>query len=166
MLVNQNYILYCDDDNWFDPDHVRNLVHACIENDLDWCFGMRNIYHEGEFLCRDECESVGLWPAWYSNDFVHVDTNCYCLKRETAIQVAPKWHNARLDDKGNVKPSSDTILANYLTSGRFAHAMVPKFTVNYELGSWELSPRPEFFLEGNLRFAEKHGGIVPWEKIS
>lgn len=163
LLVNQDYIFYLDDDNWYDPDHVKNCIKACEENALDWCFAMRNVYKDGEFLCRDECESVGLWPVWYSPDFAHIDTNCYCLKREIAIGLAPHWHKSRFDAAGNVQPSVDTEICNILKRRHTKFAMVPRFTVNYELGSWELSPKPEFFLDGNLKFAEQHGGILPWE---
>lgn len=163
LLVNQDYIFYLDDDNWYDPDHVKNCIKACEENQLDWCFAMRNVYKDGEFLCRDECESVGLWPVWYSSDFAHIDTNCYCLKRDVAIGLAPHWHKSRFDEAGNVQPSVDTEICNILKRRHPKFAMVPRFTVNYELGSWELSPKPEFFLDGNLRFAEQHGGTLPWE---
>jgi glycosyltransferase involved in cell wall biosynthesis len=162
MLVNQDFIFYCDDDNWYDPNHVRNCVKACVENELDWCFALRNVYHEGEFLCRDECESVGLWPVWYNDDFAHIDTNCFCLRRDVAVSLAPRWHKSRIVD-GKTQPSADTQIANYLRKNRPNHALVPEFTVNYELGSWALSPKPAFFLDGNVKFAEKHGGVMPWE---
>lgn len=165
MLVNQDYVFYLDDDNWYDPDHVKNCIKACKENDLDWCFTLRNIYQDGEYLCRDECESVGLWPVWYNPDFAHIDTNCYCLKREVAVQIAPRWHKSRRDAAGNVLPSADTEICNFLRRARPRHALVPRFTVNYELGSSPLSPKPEFFLDGNLRFAERHGGVTPWESV-
>lgn len=163
MIVNEGYIFYLDDDNWYDPDHVRNCIKACEENGLEWCFAMRNIYQNGEFLCRDECESVGLWPVWYSPDFNHIDTNCYCLKRNVAVNMAKLWHSSRFDANGNVQPSADTTLCNALRKSHPMHAMVPQFTVNYELGSWELSPKPEFFTNGNVKFVERHGGRLPWE---
>jgi len=166
MLVNQDYIFYLDDDNWYDPDHVKNCVKACEENQLDWCFAMRNIYKDGEFLCRDECESVGLWPVWYTQDHSHVDTNCYCIRRDVAVKLAPHWHKSRYDKDGNVQMSADTAICNILKRLHPRHAMVPQWTVNYELGSWALSPKPEFFIDGNVKFAEQHGGRLPWEKTA
>lgn len=163
MLVNQDFIFYCDDDNWFDPDHVSNCVRACVENNLDWSYSLRNVYHNGEFLCRDECESLGLWPVWYDPDTKHIDTNCYCFRRELAVSLAPRWHKSRLGPNKEVMPSADTILANVLTSNGSRFALVPNHTVNYELGSWELSPPPEFFLDGNRKFLQQHGGKLPWE---
>lgn len=164
MLVNQDYIFYLDDDNWFDPDHVQNCISACETNQLDWCYAMRNVYHNGEFLCRDECESVGMWPVWYNPNHSHIDTNCYCIRREVAVRMAPHWHESRYDKDGKVQASVDTKICEIMKRKHPKFAMVPKFTVNYELGSWELSPRPEFFTDGNIKFAERFGGRLPWEK--
>jgi glycosyltransferase involved in cell wall biosynthesis len=161
LLLNQDYIFYLDDDNWYEPDHVRNCIAACVENDLEWCFALRNIYHNGEYLCRDDCESLGLWPVWYNRDFAHVDTNCYCIRRDVAITLASRWHKSRMVD-GKVQPSADTQLCNYLNRSHPRRALVPKYTVNYELGSWELSPRPEFFTDGNIAMVEQYGGKLPW----
>lgn len=162
MLVNQQWVFYLDDDNWYESDHVANMVKACYENDFAWCFAMRNVYHNGEFLCRDECESLGLWPVYKNQDFCHIDTNCYCLRRDVAVSLAPRWHKSRIVD-GEVQPSVDTEICNFLKSQRHKFGLVPNFTVNYELGSWELSPKPSFFTEGNRQFAEACGGVLPWE---
>lgn len=166
MLVNQDYIFYLDDDNWYDPDHVKNCIDACETNQLDWCYAMRNVYKDGEFLCRDECESVGMWPVWYNPNHSHIDTNCYCIRREVAVQMAPHWHESRYDKDGKVQASVDTKICEIMKRKHPKFAMVPKFTVNYELGSWELSPKPEFFTDGNIKFAERFGGRLPWEKAA
>lgn len=160
-LINQDYVFYLDDDNWLEGDHVYSHVKACIENNLDWSFSFRNIWHNGEYLCQDACESVGLWPVWYDPSFVHIDTNCFCLRREIAIRLAPRWHKSRLKD-GQIQPSADTEIANYLRRAVPRHALVPKYTVNYELGSTALSPKPDFFLDGNIQFLQQHGGRLPW----
>jgi glycosyltransferase involved in cell wall biosynthesis len=161
MLVNQDFVFYCDDDNWYDPDHVKNLVHACIENGAAWSHSFRNIYKDNEFICRDECESLGQWPVWYGEHY-HVDTNCYCLRRELAVSLAPRWHKSRIVD-GKVQPSADTEICNYLIRSQPNFVTVPQFTVNYELGSWALSPKPEFFAQGNAAMSAKYGANLPWE---
>lgn len=163
MLVNQDWIAYLDDDNWFEPDHIANCVEACRRAPLDWCFTLRNIWHEGKLLCPDHCESVGLWPTWYDRSKRHIDTNCYFMRRELAVSVAQFWHRSRYDDKGEVQESADTIVANVLTAEEPRHALIAKPTVNYDLGSWELTAKPEFFTIGNEKFLEQHGGKLPWE---
>lgn len=159
-LVNQEFILYCDDDNWFEPNHVKNLVDACIENDAEWSHSFRNIYKDGRYVCRDECESLGQWPVWNARHH-HIDTNCYCLRRSLAVELAPRWHKSRIVD-GNVMPSADTEICNYLLKAHPNFVTVPEFTVNYELGSWELSPPEEFFHDGNAAMMAKYEGVLPW----
>lgn len=161
LLCNADWIFYLDDDNWYEADHVRNLVKACRENGAAWGHSFRNIYHKGEFLCEDKCESLGAWPVWYDPSIYHVDTNCYCIRRDVAVQLAPHWHKSRIVD-GKVQTSADTAICNFLRNQPHPFATVPQYTVNYELGSWELSPKPEFFLDGNERFAAQFEGVLPW----
>ena len=160
LLVNEPWILYCDDDNWLDPEHVRNLVNACIENDATWAHSFRTIYKDGKFLCRDECESLGQWAVWCGEHY-HIDTNCFCLSRDVAVNIAPRWHKTRLID-GVVQLSADTEICEYLRTAHPDFVTVPEFTVNYELGSWELSPKPEYFEDGNAKMTVKYGASMPW----
>jgi glycosyltransferase involved in cell wall biosynthesis len=163
FLVNTDWIAYLDDDNWFEPEHIANCVEACKSGPLDWCFTLRNIWHNDKLLCPDHCESVGLWPAWHDPAQRHIDTNCFFMRREMAVAVGPHWHRSRFDDKGIVQVSADTVVANVLMNDEPRHALIAKPTVNYELGSWDLSPKPEFFLRGNKEFLKQHGGKLPWE---
>jgi len=162
-LVNQDFILYCDDDNWYEPSHVESCVTACVANNLSWCCTLRNIFKDDAFLCRDECESLGMWPVWYNPGIFHVDTNCYCLRRDVATRIASLWHRSRVVD-GIVQPSADTEVCNHLKRHYPAHALVARHSVNYELGSWALSPTPEFFSRGNAEFLRQHDGVLPWHR--
>lgn len=162
FLVNTDWVCFLDDDNWFEPDHIANCVEACKAGPLDWCFTLRNIWHEGKLICPDHCESVGLWSAWHAPGQRHIDTNCFFMRREMAVAVGPHWHRSRFDNNGNVQVSADTVVANVLINDEPRHALIAKPTVNYELGSWELSVKPEFFLRGNEEFLKQHGGKLPW----
>jgi len=162
LLVNQSYVLYCDDDNWYEPSHVETCVKACDTMGWEWCFALRNIYDGGAFVCRDECESVGLWPVWYNSSLYHVDTNCYCLRRHVAVGLSSVWHRSRIVD-GKVQPCADTQVCGVLRKTRRPFGLVSQFSVNYELGSTALTPKPAFFLQGNARFLEQHSGRLPWE---
>lgn len=161
-LVNEEWIFFCDDDNWYEPDHVRNLVKACIENQASWGFSLRNIHCDGQFLCRDDCESLGYWPVWFDPNFAHIDTNCYCLNRQLAVKVAPRWHKSRRAPDGKILPSPDTELCNYLIKAAPNNVMVPEYSVNYELGSWDLTVKPGFFEDGNAAMMAKYDGKLPW----
>lgn len=162
FLVNTDWVCFLDDDNWFEPDHIANCIEACKAGPLDWCFTLRNIWHEGKLIGPDHCESVGLWPTWYDTTQRHIDTNCLFMRREMAVAVGPHWHRSRFDEKGEVQVSADTVVANVLMSEEPRHALIAKPTVNYELGSWELSVKPEFFTIGNEQFLKQHDGKLPW----
>lgn len=162
FLINTDWVAFLDDDNWFEPDHIANCIEACKNGPLDWCFTLRNIWHEGKLICPDHCESVGLWSAWHAPGQRHIDTNCFFMRREMAVAVGPHWHRSRFDNNGNVQVSADTVVANVLMNDEPRHALIAKPTVNYELGSWELSVKPEFFLRGNEEFLKQHGGKLPW----
>ena len=53
FLVNADIICYLDEDNWFDPCHVKKMVQK-IEEGNDWVYSLRKIYDkQGNFLCED-----------------------------------------------------------------------------------------------------------------
>lgn len=162
FMVNTDWVCFLDDDNWFEPDHIANCIEACKAGPLDWCFTLRNIWHEGKLIGPDHCESVGLWPTWYDTNQRHIDTNCLFMRREMAVAIGPHWHRSRFDERGEVQVSADTVVANVLMSEEPRHALIAKPTVNYELGSWELSVKPEFFTIGNEQFLKQHDGKLPW----
>lgn len=163
LIVNEDFVCYLDDDNWFERSHVSGLVSLINAEGLQWSYSFRNILSEaGDFICRDECESLGVWPVWYNPSVNHVDTNCYCLTREAAIAVSGDWHRSRFDRGGNVLASADTFVCRSLLVNFPKVRASGKFTVNYVLGSWELSPKPEFFLKGNIVYLSRYPGGLPW----
>ena len=42
-LLNSDYILFLDEDNWYEPDHVETLVKAIEEKNLDFSYSLRKI---------------------------------------------------------------------------------------------------------------------------
>lgn len=167
QLLNQDWIFYLDDDNWFEPEHVAECVEACVENGLSWCATLRSIYEpDGKFLCVDECESLAILPTWFNQDMHHVDTSCFCLSRAVAVQLSSHWHRPHLPaDADPAKAvSPDAAIANALIQDAPRFALVAKPTVNYVLGSREITPSAEFFLRGNEVTRKRLGGKMPWEE--
>ncbi len=81
-IANGDYLIFLDEDNWFEPFHVSSLVESILQDQLDWAYALRNIVDEqGQFIAHDDCESLGKWPA-YNEQYHHVDTSCYCLKKK------------------------------------------------------------------------------------
>lgn len=167
QLLNQDWIFYLDDDNWFQPDHVAECVGSCVANGLSWCATLRNIYEpNGAFLCVDECESLAVVPTWFNPSMHHVDTSCFCLSREVAVQLSMHWHRPHLpfdvDPAKAVSP--DAAICNVLRQDAPRFALIARATVNYTLGSRDITPKPEFFTTGNAVMRKRFGGKLPWQE--
>lgn len=161
FLLPHDYVLYLDDDNEFHPDHVATCIDLCESNGLDWCYAFREIYDGDTFVCRDECESLGKWPVWYNSKAGHIDTSCFCVKREVAVQIAPEWHRPMYVN-GKPITNADTMVANTLMRRYPKFDCTRKFTVKYRLGSREQTPKAEFFLNGNETYRMMYPEGLPW----
>jgi hypothetical protein len=167
QILNQDWIFYLDDDNWFEPDHVAECVGSCVEHGLSWCATLRNVYKpDGTFLCVDECESLAVMPAWFNLGMYHVDTSCYCLSRDVATQLSMHWHRPHLPHSQDeaLAVSPDAAICNVLRQDAPRFALIAKPTVNYRLGSRDITPSAEFFVTGNRKTRKRIGGRLPWEE--
>lgn len=153
FLVNADVICYLDEDNWIDETHVENLVKS-IQQGNYWSYSLRKICDkDGNHLFDDNCESLGKWPTFFDTNTYHIDTSCFAIRREVAVQIGHAWYGQWGADR------------------QFFHALkqyFPKFactgkhTLNYRLDGNPNSVKPEFFEQGNeLNFA-KYQGNYPW----
>jgi len=93
LLVNADYILFLDEDNWFEPNHVETMINTINSKDLMWAYALRRICSEDEKYIRDDdCESLGDWPTYYDSTLNFVDTNCYCFKREHLVSISHMFY--------------------------------------------------------------------------
>ena len=93
LMVNADYILFLDEDNWFEPNHVATLIHKIKSKDLMWAHSLRRIINErDEYVCDDDCEALGRYPTFYDHNVSFVDTNCYCFRREFLVGVAHHFY--------------------------------------------------------------------------
>jgi GT2 family glycosyltransferase len=93
LMVNADYILFLDEDNWFEPNHVETMIAKIKSKDLMWSYSLRNIYDErGQYVCPDDCEALGRYPTFYDHNLNFVDTNCYCFRREFLVNVAHHFY--------------------------------------------------------------------------
>jgi glycosyltransferase involved in cell wall biosynthesis len=154
FLVNADLILYLDEDNWFDENHVETLVDTIKTHDYSWAFSLRKIYNKsGEFLCEDNCESLGLWNV-YDEDRYHIDTSCFAVKREVAVQIGHAWYGQWGADRQffmNVR----RFFPNYGCSG--------KHTACYRLDGNAGSVQQNYFDIGNKMQYDKYQGRFPWK---
>ena len=68
FLVNADVIIYLDEDNFIEPCHVEKMVRKLNEGN-DWVYSLRKIVNKnGEYLCEDNCESLGKWPVYFNDE--------------------------------------------------------------------------------------------------
>lgn len=107
LLVNADYILFLDEDNWFEPNHVETMINKIKSKDLMWSYSLRRICNEaGEYLADDDCESLGRWPTFYDHTVNFVDTNCYCFRRDYLVNVAHAFYGQWGADRPFYKAAS------------------------------------------------------------
>lgn len=153
-LVDTKYVMYLDQDNWLDPDHVQSCVDTIEKNNLEWCYSLRKIYtKEGDFVCEDNCESLGRWQTYHG--IHHVDTNTYCLKTEVAIKLASVWHGGWGQDRVFLQTITNHF-QHWNTTG--------EYTLNYRVDGQQGSVNSEFFLNGNEVMKQRYNGNFPWKK--
>ena len=154
-LVNTDYVLYLDQDCWLEPNHVESLVNRIEIDKLDWAYSLRNVCDiDGNFICRDNCESLG--PSWPVAGYPHVDTNCYCLKTEVATKISQIWHGGW---------GQDRVFLNILHNAFKKFDTTGLYTVNYKVGGNEGSVKPEFFINNNKQVEEFYNGVFPWQRM-
>jgi len=151
LMVNADYILFLDEDNWFEPNHVETMVNKIKSKDLMWSYSLRRICNEaGEYLCDDDCESLGRWPTFYDHLLNFVDTNCYCFKREYLVSVAHTFYGQWGADRPFYKAASKSLPAFGCTG---------EATVNYRAPERLLG----MFKEGNAAMKNAYVDL-PWRK--
>lgn len=152
FLINSEFILFLDEDNWWDRNHVQSLIDTIKKEDLDWAFSMRKICKEnGHFVVNDDCESIGDYPSFSGRPSL-VDTNCYAFRRTSLLQSAHYWYHPLQADRYffyQHKRKSPRFLSTGL------------YTVNYRLSNSK-PPFSDFFIEGNKAMFNIYDGKLPW----
>jgi glycosyltransferase involved in cell wall biosynthesis len=154
-LIDTKYVVYLDQDCWFEPDHIQNCIKTIEQNNLDWSYSLRKVCtKDGQYICNDDCESLGKWQTYHGVN--HIDTNCYCIKTEVAIKLAQVWHGGW---------GQDRVWLNVLSQHFPKFDCTGKYTVNYRVDGNAGSVNADFFLNGNKVMNEKYNGEFPWRKI-
>ena len=149
FMVNADYILFLDEDNWFEPNHVETMINKIKSKDLMWAYSLRRICdEEGNYLCDDDCESLGRFPTFYDHNLNFVDTNCYCFRREYLVHVAHHFYGQWGQDRPFYKAASTHLPAFGCTG---------LATVNYRAPA----RLHEMFREGNARMMGAYKDL-PW----
>lgn len=155
-LIDHDVVLFLDQDNWYDPTHVETIVNELKMFNLDWAYSLRKVYDkEKVYVCDDNCESLGRWPAWINDETFLVDSSSYCFKTSFLRKVGYMWDWGWGADRRFYTMLKDKLKhQNYTCTG--------KHTLCYRLGGNDKSVTGEFFLEGNKKIIEKYNGKMPW----
>lgn len=154
FLVNADAIVYLDEDNWIEPTHIEKLVSAL--KCQDWAYSLRKIYDkDGNYLCNDNCESLGKWPVFFNDQVRHIDTSCYIVRRDVALAVGHAWYGQWGADRQFFSTVAKHF-PRYTCSG--------EYTLCYRLDGNPNSVKHEFFDQGNLVMSNRYNGVFPWNK--
>jgi len=156
-LINTDYIMYLDQDNFMLPTHVESQINNCEINNLDWSYSLRNICSkEGEYLLDDNCESLGKWPIYISDDHNLVDTSCYCIKKDVIVRISNAWYGGWGGDRQFFYNLSK-YFPNFNTTGLH--------TLCYRLDGNPGSVNVDFFIKGNEIMYSRYFGNFPWKNM-
>ncbi len=151
FLMNTDFVTYLDEDNTLKPNFVSIMVKSICEdpkNIRDYAYCLRNIMDKnGEIVGKDLCESLGHNKNYLNQNFI--DTNCYILKRNIAIEISSFWY------KDGPKYTQDRVVFNELFKNYKNYNYVPFYLVNYMIGNTSRSPKLEFFKHNNLKLINK-----------
>ena len=160
-LIDADYFVFLDEDNWLENNHVESLIGIC--KNFDWVFSLRKIVDkDNNYVCNDDCESLGLWPTCLNENEFFVDVGCYFLPKRIALQTASLWY--RRARHPNEQPEVDRLLIHVLRQNNLSYGTTGLYTLNYRVGNRIDSVQSQFFLNGNEYMKQKFGGNFPWNR--
>lgn len=158
-----DYHLWLDDDNILEPNHIESLVKLVQEKDLDWAYSLRKIIDkDGNVLCLDDCESLGMWASILHPQDFFVDVNCYFIKKQHAVSITPVWYR-KFREPGQMEIDRAIAAVLMHPNNKLKFDCTRDYTVRYRVGNTGLSVQAEFFLRGNEAMLQRHNGVLPWK---
>ena len=155
FLVNADIIIYLDEDNYFEPCHVDKMVKK-LEEGFDWVYSLRRIVNKnGDFICEDNCESLGRWPVYFNEQVFHIDTSCFAIRRDIAVHIGHAWY-------GQWGADRQFFIAIKKHFPKYNCTI--NYTVNYRLYGNPNSVTEDFFIKGNTVQSQKYNNEFPWTK--
>lgn len=154
FLLNTDYVSFLDEDNWVEPNHIESLRGVFLENKYDWVYCLRKIVDpDGQHVCDDNFESLGLWPVTGDPNRYHIDTGCFAVPRDLVVKVGNAW----MGEWGQ-----DRVFFAALKKVAPNFGCTTQHTLNYRLGGSTSRATSEMFLQGNRITAEVYGREYPW----
>ena len=159
-IAKGDFICFLDEDNWYEENHIESLVDV-ISKGNTWAYSLRKIVsQEGEYICNDDCESLGKWTSVINDMFV--DVNCFMIPKISALHFSPYWYRrARHPEE---QPEVDRILSPFMMQTQNKFDTNGQYSVNYRVASRADSVQAGFFIRGNEQMMKKYNGDLPWQK--
>jgi len=159
-IANGEFLCFLDEDNWYEPNHIETLVDV-ISKGNKWAYSLRKIVsQEGEYICNDDCESLGKWTSVINDKFI--DVNCFMIPKAAALGFSPYWY--RRARHPQEQPEVDRILSPFMMQNSPEFDTNGQYTINYRVASRADSVQTEFFLRGNEMINKQYNGDLPWRK--
>lgn len=150
-LINAEYVLFLDEDNWFEDNHVRIMVEGIQKHDFKWAYSLRKIVDkEGNFICNDDCDSLGIFPNQTNINFV--DMNCYCFKTEFLLKLQHVFYMDSYNCDTEVFKQAFALCKATEFGG------TGRYTVNYRCTK---DGQTKWFLDGNRKMQQLYT-TYPW----
>jgi hypothetical protein len=162
FLVNEDVLCYLDEDNYAGPNYIEAFEQTLSNPKYSWAYTLRNIITPtGEFVCQDNCESLGHWPVTFDPSRHHIDTGCFAIPRELAVQVGHHWYGQWGADRQFYR----ALQARNLEYG-FEYGCTMQHTLNYRIGSETNRSTVEMFTSGNKLSSNRFIGEknYPWHE--
>ena len=157
FLVNEDVTFFCNDDDWYKPNHVESIM-AKIDEGYDWAYCLRSVYDkDGAYVLDDDCEALGeLHDCWQADGHRFVDWCMWGMKTPLLKALAnvlsqPGWGGDR-----KFYETAKQVFPNFTWSG--------DRTLCFRLGGNEYSVTKDFFEKGNYTMLGKYNGKLPWIK--
>lgn len=130
FLANARFVAYLDDDNTYQPDHLRRLMEA-IQGKA-WAHSLRMLVDDetDQDIVADRWDSVGVGRGRFAAQGGFVDTNCLLVDKVLAARAFGRW-----SESGTGQPGL-TADRNFFAAIKDApHGRVESATVRYRIRS-------------------------------
>lgn len=156
QLVDEDYVAFLDEDNWYKPNHIESLVDLIESNNYDWVHSLRSIYSEDKsFVVDDNCEALGKYPIYGNEKNGHlVDTSSFLFNRSFIIRCSGIWHHGWGGDRNFLN----------VVGGSSRWDGTGEHTLCYRLDGNPNSPKKEFFIQGNTETDKIYNSNLVWNK--
>lgn len=155
-----DWVLFLDQDNWYEPNHIESLVLKASQEGLDYSYCLRKYYtHDRKFFANDNCLSLGPYKAW-ENELGGrnlIDTGCYCFRGDYISKLGHYW---------NMGWGADvTFFERTMSTARYAGTAERTFCYRMgDLWSEKFKEQSEFVLKWNEYAKKRYDGDYPWER--